>query len=264
MFLTDIYSAEYPGPSQRASQTVDVTSTKVALKEKNVNLLLTVVDTPGFGFAVDNSECWKPVVDHIEHRYEEYLNAETRLHRTNVPDNRVHVCLYFIQASGHSLKPIDIEFMKNLHDKVNIIPVIAKADTLTPDECTQFKMNVLNDIQREKIKIYQFPEGDDDEENKQLKALKSRIPFAVVGSNYVVETASGERKRGRKYPWGIVEVDNLEHSDFVALRNLLIRTYMLDLLDTTNNVHYENYRCRKLSGMGADKRLSTSKEPNAK
>jgi septin family protein len=27
---------------------------------------------------------------------------------------------------------------------------------------------------------------------------------------------------------------------------------MLDLLDTTNNVHYENYRSRKLTGIGPD------------
>jgi septin 7 len=37
---------------------------------------------------------------------------------------------------------------------------------------------------------------------------------------------------------------------------------MLDLLDTTNNVHYENYRCRKLSGIGNDKRLPNAKESN--
>ena len=34
---------------------------------------------------------------------------------------------------------------------------------------------------------------------------------------------------------------------------MLIKYYMLDLLDTTNNVHYENYRCKKLSAIGADK-----------
>ena len=32
------------------------------------------------------------------------------------------------------LKPLDIEFMKQLHDKINIIPVIGKADTMTPEE----------------------------------------------------------------------------------------------------------------------------------
>ena len=40
------------------------------------------------------------------------------------------------------LKPLDVEFMKRLHDKVNIIPMIAKADSLTPDECREFKKTV--------------------------------------------------------------------------------------------------------------------------
>ena len=34
--------------------------------------------------------------------------------------------------------------------------------------------------------------------------LQDRVPFAVVGSNAVVE-AQGKRVRGRIYPWGIVE-----------------------------------------------------------
>ena len=42
----------------------------------------------------------------------------------------------------YSLKPLDIEVMKRLHEKVNIIPLIAKADSLTPEECRDFKKNV--------------------------------------------------------------------------------------------------------------------------
>lgn len=34
--------------------------------------------------------------------------------------------------------------------------------------------------------------------------LQSAIPFAVVGSNTVVEVA-GKKVRGRMYQWGIVE-----------------------------------------------------------
>ena len=45
-----------------------------------------------------------------------------------------------------SLKPLDIEVMKRLHEKVNIIPLIAKADTLTPEECRDFKKNVSRDV----------------------------------------------------------------------------------------------------------------------
>lgn len=40
------------------------------------------------------------------------------------------------------LKPIDIEFMRRLHTKVNLIPVIAKADTLTEEEVMLFKRRV--------------------------------------------------------------------------------------------------------------------------
>lgn len=45
-------------------------------------------------------------------------------------------------------------------------------------------------------------------------------------------------------------VENIEHCDFIPLRNMMIRTHMQDLKDVTNNVHYENYRCRKLAGVG--------------
>lgn len=249
MFLTDIYSNEYPGPSHRVKKTVQVETTRVLLKEGNVNLTLTIVDTPGFGDAVDNTQCWQPIIDYIEAKYAEYLDAESRVHRTTLPDNRVHCCLYFIAPSGHGLKPLDIEFMKRLHDKVNIIPVIAKADTMTPEECSLFKRTILNEITQNKIRLYEFPDCEDEEENKAQKPLKERVPFAVVGSNAVVEV-NGRRVRGRKYPWGVAEVENMDHCDYIALRNMLIRNDMQDLKDITNNVHYENYRCRKLAGVG--------------
>jgi len=246
MFLSDLYSGDYPGPSHRIKKTVQVESTQCVLKENGVQLRLTVVDTPGFGDAVDNSNCWEPVIQFIEAKYEEYLNAESRVNRKTNPDSRPHCCLYFISPNGHGLKPLDVEFMKRLHDKVNIIPLIAKADTLTPDECREFKKTILNEIAQHKIKIYEFPDCDDEEENKAQKKLKDRVPFAVVGSNTVVDS-QGRKVRGRIYPWGVVEVENLEHNDFIALRNMLIRTHMQDLKDVTNNVHYENFRFNNLA-----------------
>ncbi|GAB6027739.1 Septin-7, variant 2 [Chamberlinius hualienensis] len=251
MFLSDIYSNEYPGPSLRQKKTLQVETTKVLLKENGVNLQLTIVDTPGFGDAVDNSNCWQPVTDYIETQYEDFLNCESRVNRRSMPDNRVHSCIYFIAPSGHGLKPLDIEFMKRLQDKVNIIPVIAKADTMTPEECAQFKKTILNEITQNKIKVYEFPDSDEDEESKNQKPLKDRVPFAVVGSNVLIDS-NGKKVRGRRYPWGIAEVENLEHCDFIALRNMLVRTHMQDLIDITNNVHYENYRYRRLAGVGND------------
>jgi hypothetical protein len=45
-------------------------------------------------------------------------------------------------TDSSSLKQIDIEFMRQLHDKVNLIPIIAKADTMTDDELHEFKARV--------------------------------------------------------------------------------------------------------------------------
>lgn len=53
------------------------------------------------------------------------------------------------------------------------------------------------------------------------------MPFAVVGANAMVEV-KGKKIRGRQYPWGIVEVENPSHCDFVKLRTMLI-THMQDL-----------------------------------
>lgn len=39
---------------------------------------------------------------------------------------------------------------------------------------------------------------------QQCLSLQESAPFAVIGSNTVVE-AKGQRVRGRLYPWGIVE-----------------------------------------------------------
>lgn len=52
--------------------------------------------------------------------------------------------------------------------------------------------------------------------------------------------------------WSPLTVENLEHCDFLALRNMVIRTHLQDLKDVTSSVHYENYRCRKLAGLSHD------------
>ena len=81
MFLTDIYSEAHPGPSLRLKKTVQVETSKVLLREgAGVNLTLTIVDTPGFGDAVDNSSCWEPVLHYVESQYEAFLEAETQVH----------------------------------------------------------------------------------------------------------------------------------------------------------------------------------------
>jgi len=251
LFLTSLYSErKIPDATERVKKTVSLVTSTVEIEEKGVKLKLTVVDTPGFGDAVDNKDSWLPIVNYINDQYETYLKDESGLNRRNITDNRVHCCLYFVNPVGHGLKPIDITVMKCLHNKVNIVPVIAKADTLTKKEVISLKQRILQEIQENSIQIYQFPEADEEEDDEEFivvnKQLKDSIPFAVVGSNTVYEV-NGKRVRGRIYPWGVVDIENPAHCDFTMLRNMLIRTHMQDLKDVTQEIHYENFRAQKLA-----------------
>lgn len=49
---------------------------------------------------------------------------------------------YLLNTYVLSLKPLDIEIMKRLGTRVNLIPVIAKADTLTQNDLAVFKQRV--------------------------------------------------------------------------------------------------------------------------
>jgi len=92
--------------------------------------------------------------------------------------------------------------------------------------------------------------SDEDEDYKQqVQDLRNSIPFAVVGANAMVDIR-GKKIRGRLYPWGVVEVENPSHCDFVKLRTMLI-THMQDLQEVTHDVHYENFRSQRLAKHGS-------------
>ncbi|TGO44712.1 hypothetical protein BCON_0472g00080 [Botryotinia convoluta] len=266
LFNTSLYPPrERKGPSlDIIPKTVSIQSISADIEENGVRLRLTVVDTPGFGDFVNNDESWRPIVDNIEQRFDAYLDAENKVNRMNIVDNRVHACVYFIQPTGHALKPLDIEVMRRLHTKVNLIPVIAKADTLTDEEIVAFKFRILADIKHHDIQIFEGPhyEKDDEETIAENKEIMDKVPFAVVGANSEITNSEGRKVRGRKYPWGTIEVDNEEHCDFVKLRQMLIRTHMEELKEHTNNALYENYRSEKLTAMGVTQDPNVFKEVN--
>lgn len=72
------------------------------------------------------------------------------------------------------LRQVDVEFMRRLQNKVNIVPVIAKADGLTSSELRALKDRIMSDLDRYKIDIYRLPECDSDEE-EEIKRLDKDI-----------------------------------------------------------------------------------------
>lgn len=71
--------------------------------------------------------------------------------------------------------------------------------------------------------MYQLPDCDSDEDEdfkQQDKELKACLPFAVVGSNTILEV-NGKKMRGRQYEWGLVEgIHNIVYINYFVVRIL--------------------------------------------
>uniref|UniRef100_A0A8C5AV94 Septin n=1 Tax=Gadus morhua TaxID=8049 RepID=A0A8C5AV94_GADMO len=220
------------------------------LQESNVNLKLTIVDTVGFGDQINKDESYKPIVDYIDTQFENFLQEEMKIKRSlhNYHDSRIHICLYFIAPTGHSLKSLDLVTMKKLDSKVNIIPVIAKADTISKSELHKFKIKIMSELVSNGVQIYQFP-TEDEAVTEINSTMNAHLPFAVIGSVEQVKVGN-KMVRARLYPWGSVQVENESHCDFVKLREMLLRVNIEDLREQTHARHYELYRRCKLEEMG--------------
>ncbi|PAA72042.1 hypothetical protein BOX15_Mlig003227g1, partial [Macrostomum lignano] len=244
-------------PSSNDHPLVKLRSNTFDLQEGHVKLKLTITETSGFGDQLNKEDSAAVILDYINKQYDAYLREEMKAKRDlqAYHDTRVHVCLYFVSPTGHSLKPIDLVTLKALDGQVNIVPLIAKSDTITKGDLQKFKARILSDLNDHGIRVCQFP--TDEEEVSEVNAkLNALIPFAVVGGDeplYSLGAKGGggaRTARGRQYPWGAVCVDDETHCDTAPLRAALLLHNTEHLRQVTRELHYENYRRRRLLELG--------------
>lgn len=230
---------------------INLKSINTVIEENGVNLRLNVVHTEGFGGYIDNTDSYVPIMKEIHRRYDYYLEQENLIARklNEFNDPRIHCVLYLIEPNGHGLTDFDLEFCSKISPISNLIPIIAKSDTLkTTEEITDFKNRILKQLAEHNVNyftpsVYQ----DDDKENSEyIQELLNKFPLAVMAGTGLDSTG----KRARVYPWGVLNVDNPKHSDFTYLKDLLIKQFMEELKEKTSNVLYEEYRSQKLVSLG--------------
>jgi cell division control protein 11 len=74
---------------------------ELELDEEGTRVSLTIVDTPGFGDAVDNEAASGEISTYLERQFDDIIAEESRIKRNpRFRDNRVHVLLYFVQPTG--------------------------------------------------------------------------------------------------------------------------------------------------------------------
>lgn len=131
---------------------------------------------------------WDPIIRYIKDQHSNYLRKElTAIRDRFIQDTRIHCCLYFINPTGHGLRPVDVIVMKKLSEVVNVVPVIAKSDSLTIEERLRFKAKVrqgfvirvvVADSPRQireelvyhNIRLYPFDTDEDNQEEVELNA----------------------------------------------------------------------------------------------
>ena len=209
-------------------------------------LQVTLVDTPGYGETLHVEESFDCITSYVDGLFERQLRAETSwtardAERLRLLDPLVHVCLYFI--APHRLKHIDIAFMRSLHRKVNIVPIIAKSDTMTTKEKEEFKMQVREALQREGIEAYPFDVAVLRQMEMQDKQ-EYRMPWAVIGSTDAYLDA-GATVYLRKYPWGNALSSEPAHSDLPALRNMIMWSGQWHDLKMASRAKYEAWRAQR-------------------
>ena len=160
-------------PDEPIRSTTEIQAVSHIIEENGVRLRLNIVDTPGYGDLINNDRCWDPIVKYIKDQHNAYLRKElTATRERYLQDTRIHCCLFFIQPSGHSLKPIDIVVLKKLSEFVNVVPVIAKSDSLTLAERAAFKERIKEEFAFHNLRMYPY---DNDEYDSEEAALNAQI-----------------------------------------------------------------------------------------
>ena len=141
-------------------RTTEITEIVHKVENDGFPVEITVVDCPGYGDAMDSTEWIDNIVQYVTGRFSEHYDALGNPPKGDGPasnlqrDGLVHVCLYFIAA--HRLKGVDLEFMRRLQPYVNLVPLIAKSDTMTLSERDAFRRLVLSELRACGVKIFQL------------------------------------------------------------------------------------------------------------
>lgn len=209
------------------------------LEENGVQLRLRCIETSNF----DRHEP-SVYVKYIEDQFESYFREQRRKSSWEIKDSLVHCCLYMIPPYGKlQLHKDDIACMKAIHEKVNLVPIIAKADSLNSLQLAKFKENILLALEMNKIDHFKFTidEKMDEEQAKIVMVEAERFPFAIVTANE--STTEGSKTRWfRNTIWGRHDILDRTKCDFDSLAKLLVRHCMLELMDSTHVKHYGKFK----------------------
>jgi len=214
-----------------------------------------VQDTPGYGDfdgLEGAEEQRRSVLAHIHSCSKKFYQQETSPDRVlplqAIPDSRVDVCLYFLPP--HRLNATDLRFIQELSLRVPVVPVLAKADALTPPELIAFR-NAVREAVHCQSPVSATANSNSQKWRFSFDALQAAGAHPLQGPPFAIVTAETlDRSVAhywpvRRYPWGRAEPMLKAHSQLPVLRRLLFETGYWELKAHTE-MEYLRFREREL------------------
>ncbi|KAI3397016.1 hypothetical protein diail_11343 [Diaporthe ilicicola] len=136
------------------------------------------IDTPGYSDGASSIESITPVIRYVESQFEKVQSNAS-------PDSEM---LNMLGGDGE-LKPADIKYLQLLGSLTNVIPLVAKADNMTPEDVAQSKARIRSELMEAGVRPFSFTvsstgiPGD----------VEPRYPYAVSstpGSDHDIMDAS--------------------------------------------------------------------------
>ena len=226
-------------------------------EKANTILRVRIIDTPGFGNRVNHRNSVKPITDYIsECRRKRFLREKAPSFKQSEGDddanNRmlVHVCLYFL-SPGRFLA-IDRHFLKHVQNEVTVVPVIAKADTMTDDEIARYRAELTRIWEDESIDVYSLDQRNDHKFKFGRSSTRPNGPNVARSKteSYYRGRRPGEVlaiiSRDGMYPWGDSCALDPEHSDLKLIRDSLLSEHTERFLELAA-AKYKAYRDAQLA-----------------
>ncbi|KAF8945785.1 hypothetical protein BGZ47_001985 [Haplosporangium gracile] len=147
---------------------------------------VSFITLPGYSSTVNPSTTLTLTDDYLSHQ----LRTVTSIFSHSIPNaqlawflitgSQVHTlptCAFYFVL--YELKPIDIIYMKLIHERVNLVPVITKSDSLSQRELWILKRRMIRQLKLHGIQFHTFGLGLDTVERMAEQRQWGAPPFAV-------------------------------------------------------------------------------------
>lgn len=187
----------------------------------------TLIDVHNFAVQPDISPDIDAIERDLETRMDDVLAEQNRIRRNpRFKDTRVHAIVYLVEP-GHALKERDVEIMERLSRLTNIVPVLSRADSMTPDELAVARKTLAADLKTYKIPVFEL-------DNSPL--------YIISGTVYARD---GTALLKTRLPYAELDASDNSISCLESLKDQLLGVYPLDLCDSSDTL-YEAHRTRRL------------------